>query len=143
MIDVKIKMDDGVAAPFYATVGAAGFDLSSTQNHILMPGETTLVGTGLYFEIPEGYELQVRPRSGVSLKTGLRVANSPGCVDSDFRGEVKVILHNAGDRVEKISKGDRIAQGILSQVPKANFIIVEQLSETDRGTGGFGSTGIK
>jgi dUTP pyrophosphatase len=141
MISVKLKMDEGASIPFYATPGASGFDISSMEDYIIFPGETVLVKTGLYFDIPEGYELQIRPRSGVSFKTGLRVANSPGTIDADYRGEVKVIMCNQGSNIEKISKGDRIAQGVFAEVPKATFILDEQLSETERGAGGFGSTG--
>jgi len=138
--------------PKYATSGAAGFDLVSTESIILWPGETRAINTGLMFEIPPGFEMQIRPRSGLSLKTMLRVANSPGTVDSDFRGQVAVILTHSGTRsynanaeangpAEIIKVGDRIAQGVIVPVLQAQFEEVTELSDTERGTGGFGSTG--
>lgn len=142
--EVKVKVKKIISTakiPQYQTSGAAGFDLASVISTTIMPGETALVGTGLSFEIPEGYEMQVRPRSGVSAKTNVRVANSPGTIDSDFRGEVKVILHNHGPQPFKIEEGDRIAQGLIAPVYKAIFEEAEELSQSDRGVGGFGSSG--
>jgi dUTP pyrophosphatase len=153
------KLSPDAVVPRYATPGSVGFDLVATEDVSLLPGETKLVSTGLSFEIPEGYELQVRPRSGVSLKTKLRVANAPGTVDSDFRGAVSVIMTNtstarsqgfAGTIGEatavvteaiQIKKGERIAQGVIAPVIQAEFEVAEDLSETERGAGGFGSTG--
>lgn len=139
---VKIKrLNDNAVIPQYATPGAAGFDLHASENRTIFPGETALVPTGLSIEIPNGYEMQVRPRSGVSLKTGLRVANSPGTVDSDYRGEVCIIMHNTGDAGLDIFSGDRIAQGVICPVLQVSFEEVDDLSDTKRGSGGFGSTG--
>lgn len=140
-IPVKIKTINGANVPKYETAGAAGFDLASTEMSIIAPGETVLIGTGLFMEIPEGYELQIRPRSGMSVKTKLRVANSPGTIDSDYRGEIKIILTNHGTDYRTINVGDRIAQGVLAPVYQARFVKVELMSETERGDGGFGSTG--
>ena len=102
-----------------------------------------MIPTGLFFEIPEGYEIQIRPRSGLAAKNGVTVLNTPGTIDSDYRGEIKIILINLGDEDFVINSGDRIAQMIVAPVTQADFSIVENLSETERGTGGFGSTGVK
>ena len=133
--------------PKYATLGAAGFDLVSIEDITVYPGETKFVRVGLIIEVPAGYELQVRPRSGLSLKTNLRVANSPGTVDSDYRGEIGVIIDNKSHYIQsdcksvEIKKGDRIAQGVIAPVEQVEFVEVKELSETARGSGGFGSTG--
>jgi dUTP pyrophosphatase len=145
---VKIKkLHPDAVIPTYATEGSAGFDLVAIEDTIVEPGHTALVKTGLSVEIPVGYELQVRPRSGNSLKTKLRVANSPGTVDSDYRGEVCVIVDNTaayfppnGGSLE-IKKGHKIAQGVICPIFQAEFEEVEDLSSTARGAGGFGSTG--
>jgi dUTP pyrophosphatase len=129
--------------PKYQTQQAAGFDFHTTEPVTVMPGETKLVPTGLAVAVPEGFELQVRPRSGLSAKTGIRVANAPGTVDSDYRGEIKVILHNTGEVPFFISVGDRIAQGVICPVFRAEFEEVEELGQTERGAGAFGSTGVK
>lgn len=136
------KLSEKAIIPQYQTSGAAGFDFHSTENVIVMPGETKLVGTGLAFSVPEGKELQVRPRSGLSAKTGIRVANSPGTVDQDYRGEVKIILHNTGDLPFTIKEGDRIAQGVVCPVFRESFVVVDDLDETERGSGAFGHTGV-
>lgn len=189
-MNVKVKRLNGEAViPQYAKPGDSGFDLVATEDVIIAPGEAALVSTGLAFEIPEGFELQVRPRSGVSLRTKLRVANTPGTIDSSYRGEVKVIIDNIAhldfeiDRVNStepyelwpvmqnayhtidgsgdspqgnvlteetvpvwtyiIRKGDRIAQGVIAPVIRANLIETDgELTETERGDGGFGSTGV-
>jgi dUTP pyrophosphatase len=153
---VKVKkLHPDAILPTYATDGSSGFDLVAIETVGIPAGKTGLIRTGLSFEIPKGYELQVRPRSGVSSKTKLRVANSPGTVDSDFRGEVCVIIdntetecndsfgngcgcHSEGPRW--IEKGSRIAQGVICPIVKAEFQVVESLQETARGAGGFGST---
>jgi dUTP pyrophosphatase len=136
--------------PEFATDGASGFDLRADlgedETITLGVGEYTMVPTGLYFEIPEGFELQVRPRSGLAAKHGVTVLNSPGTVDSDYRGEVKVILINHGTKPFVIENGERIAQGVIGGVMGKKMITfesVEELSDTERGEGGFGSTGIK
>jgi dUTP pyrophosphatase len=151
-VKVKIKkLHPDVLIPTYATAGASGFDLVAIEEVELQPGETKLVKTGLSIEIPVGFELQIRPRSGLSLKTSLRVANSPGTVDSDYRGEICIIMTNAsgykskGNTLEyvisKVKKGDRIAQGVICPVVQVELEVVEELDDTDRGAGGFGSTG--
>lgn len=135
--------------PRYATLGASGFDLHALEDTIVYPGETKLIKTGLSMSIPLGYELQIRPRSGTSLKTSLRVANAPGTVDSDYRGEICIIISNIhGSEMynekyrEEIKKGDRIAQGVICPVTTAEFEEVDNLNSTERGSGGFGSTGV-
>lgn len=139
---VKIKLKEGVEVPKYATKGSAAFDIAALGMYMLNPGETTLIDTGIFLEIPEGYELQIIPRSGLSYKTGFRIANTPGCVDSDFRGEIKIIGQNTGKDVFMIGHGDRIAQGKLVEIEQAEFEVVTELSQTERGEGGFGSTGV-
>lgn len=152
-MNVKIKLlSPNAVLPKYETEGAAGFDLTALEDVNFAPGETRLVKTGLSIEIPRGYELQIRPRSGTSLRTPLRVANAPGTIDSDYRGEICVIMTNTSvshvnlgtHKIEgwmKISSGERIAQGVICPVIQAKFEAVEELSVTDRGAGGFGSTG--
>lgn len=140
------KLQDDVALPKYARKGDAGFDLVAANDVIIEPGETIAVPTGLAFAVPEGYEIQVRPRSGLSLNTRLRVANAPGTIDSGYRGELAVLLSNEdfiedGGLTVIIRKGDRIAQGVLAEVPTASFEEVDELDETERGSKGFGSTG--
>lgn len=133
--------------PKYATSGSAGFDLRSNENVVIKAGKYALVSTGLYFELPPNMELQVRSRSGLAAKFGVAVLNSPGTVDSDYRGEVKVILINHGEMDFNISKGDRIAQAVVAMNCGNNFINLNKVNElnenTDRGSGGFGSTGLK
>lgn len=133
--------------PEYATSGASGFDLRANENTVLKAGEFKGISTGLYFELPLGYEIQVRPRSGLAFKNGVTVLNSPGTVDSDYRGEIKVILINHSKVDFNIAKGDRIAQAVIATVLAKNFINLKRVSsisnDTNRGTGGFGSTGIK
>jgi dUTP pyrophosphatase len=133
--------------PKYESTGAAGADIKAALGHnekmVIKPGERLLIPTGLSMEIPQGYEIQVRPRSGLSFKTGLMILNSPGTIDSDYRGEVKVIMGNLGKKDEIITHGDRIAQIVLCPVTQATFTDSFDLSETSRGAGGFGSTGMK
>lgn len=140
------KLHEDAVTPKYATPGASGFDLVAIEDVTFNLWETKLVRTGLAVDTGYGYELQVRPRSGLSLKTGLRVANSPGTVDSDYRGEVCVIMQltpdGKGTNGYTIKKGDRIAQGVLCPVVnRADIEVVNYLDETSRGSGGFGSTG--
>jgi deoxyuridine 5'-triphosphate nucleotidohydrolase len=127
--------------PAYATEGAAGMDLLAARAMTLPPGGRALVPTGLAIAIPQGFEMQVRPRSGLALKHGVTVLNAPGTVDSDYRGEVGVILLNTGDAPFAIARGDRIAQAVFAPVVRAAFEEVVVLPETTRGAGGFGSTG--
>lgn len=145
-ITVKIRRDAASAdipLPSYATPGSAGMDLRSCETTSLAPGEYKAVGTGIFLEIPEGFEGQVRPRSGLALKHGITLLNSPGTVDSDYRGEIKVILVNHGPETFEIAVGDRIAQIIFGRVYTAELAENADLHETERASGGFGSTGIK
>jgi dUTP pyrophosphatase len=136
------KLNVDAKSPSYATSGSAGFDLSSTENLTLNAGGKAIVGTGLAFDIPEGYELQIRPRSGLAAKFGITVLNSPGTIDSDYVDEVKIILQNTGASEFIIKKGDRIAQAVFSPVVQAALKEAEEIDLTkDRG-GGFGSTGV-
>ena len=131
--------------PQYATAGAAGMDIRAflPEPVTLKSLERYLIPTGLYFEIPEGFEAQVRPRSGLAIKHGITVLNSPGTIDSDYRGEVKVILINLSDQNQTINNGERIAQVIFSKVERASLALVNQLEQSSRGEGGFGHTGVK
>ncbi len=135
--------------PTYATEGAVGMDVraclpTGDRNMRIFPGERKAIPTGLAVQVPEGYELQVRPRSGISLKTDLLMVNSPGTIDTDYRGEVHVILGNFGKELIYIHHGDRVAQWVISPVvkPILHYVTFEELTHTKRGTGGFGSTGI-
>jgi dUTP pyrophosphatase len=130
--------------PSYATAGAAGADLCAAvaSELVLDPGERTAVPTGLMLEIPEGYEGQVRPRSGLAIKTGLTIVNAPGTIDSDYRGELKVLLINLGSESVSIVRGDRIAQLLIAPVTRSAFIETDGVSASERGEGGFGSTGV-
>jgi len=135
------KLNNEAILPKYQTKEAAGFDLHSIEDVVIKPGERKLIGTGLAFEIEYGYEVQIRPRSGLAYKHAITVLNTPGTIDSDYRGEIKVLLINLGDEEFTIKKGDRIAQAIIAPVIQAKIIEVENLSDTIRGSGGFGSTG--
>lgn len=126
--------------PELATLNSSGFDLSSVEEVTLGTGDRVVVDTGISLEIPEGYEGQVRPRSGLAFKFGITVLNSPGTLDADYRGPVKVILYNTGPEYT-VNLGDRVAQLVIQQVPKVKFEVVPELSVTERGAGGFGSTG--
>lgn len=147
---IKIKqLHKDAVIPTYHTHGSSGFDLHALEDVKLLPGETKLVKTGLAMEVPYEYEVQIRPRSGISLKTPLRVANSPGTVDSDYRGEVCVVMQNTSrawrwpwTKGLLIKKGDRVAQGVICNVYRPHMVVttVDNLTETDRGDGGFGST---
>jgi dUTP pyrophosphatase len=131
----------GLPLPAYATSGAAGMDIVSAEAVSIAPGARHAVATGLSVAIPDGYEIQVRPRSGLALKHGITVPNTPGTIDSDYRGELKVILINLGDEPFAIARGDRVAQLVLAPVVQAAWDEVEELDATERGEGGFGSTG--
>lgn len=136
---------EGLELPAYETLGAAGMDVRAAfpkdEPVMLMPGERTMVPTGLSVAIPQGYELQMRPRSGLAAKHGITCLNSPGTIDSDYRGELKVILINHGAEAFTIARGERIGQILLAPVTRLVWEQVESLDETDRGSGGFGSTG--
>jgi len=143
-VPVKIqKVHADAKVPAYQTVGAAGCDVCSVGHWQLEPGKREAIPTGLSVEIPQGYEIQVRPRSGLALKKGVTVLNTPGTIDSDYRGEVKIILVNLSHETFKIEPGERIAQLVLAPCVQADFQLAESLSTTDRGAGGFGSTGVK
>jgi len=135
------KLNEEAIIPAYQSELAAGFDLHSIEDCILKPGERKLIKTGLAFEIEKGYEVQIRPRSGLAFKHGITVLNSPGTIDADYRGEIMVLLINLGSEEFEIKKGDRIAQGVVAPVVQATFIETDELSDTKRGSGGFGSTG--
>jgi dUTP pyrophosphatase len=144
MIEIELKRlphGEGLAAPTYATEGAAGLDVVAAEELTLAPGQRHAVATGFAIAIPEGYEVQVRPRSGLALKHGVTCLNTPGTIDHDFRGEVKVILANLGSEPFEVRRGERIAQLVPAPVLKAVFREVDELGETSRGVGGFGSTG--
>jgi len=133
----------GLPLPDYSTDGAAGADLFAAESdpRVVQSGQRVAVPTGLVFEIPEGFEGQVRPRSGLALRSGLTVVNAPGTIDSDYRGEVKVLLVNLSSEPVTIQRGDRIAQLVIAPVTRAKFSEASELSESHRGDGGFGSTG--
>jgi len=145
VVKVKRISDEfnDIPIPEYSTKGSAGMDIrAAIENEIVLKsGEFTLVPTNLIFEIPEGYEIQVRPRSGLAIKQGITVLNSPGTIDSDYRGEVKIILINLGEDDYKISRGERIAQLVVSKVYQAKFSEVANLNDSHRGEGGFGHSG--
>ncbi|MFM7027499.1 MAG: dUTP diphosphatase [Chakrabartia sp.] len=137
----RLPHGEGLPLPAYATEGAAGMDVVAAEDLDLAPGARHAVATGFAMAIPEGYEVQVRPRSGLALKHGITCLNTPGTIDSDYRGEVKVILANLGDTPFPIRRGERIAQLVPAPVQRARFALVNSLDETERGFGGFGSTG--
>lgn len=143
-VDIPIITESAAELPHYASTGASGADVKAfiTEDIILAPGETRLIPTGLRFSIPVGYEIQVRPRSGLALKHQITCLNSPGTIDADYRGELGVILVNFGKEPFRITPGMRIAQLVLAPVVQANFILVKELLETVRGSGGFGHTGV-
>lgn len=144
-IEVRVKRLNhgaGLPLPDYASNGAAGMDICAAESLILRAGRRHAVATGFAFAIPDGYEVQVRPRSGLALKNGITCLNTPGTIDSDYRGEVKVILANLGEDDFQITKGDRIAQIVVAPVTHAAMVEVDEIDETLRGAGGFGSTGV-
>ena len=143
-VKVQIKkLSEDAVIPQYAHKTDAGADVYAIEDVTLKPHETQLIKTGISVAIPVGYEIQVRPRSGLSLKTGLRVANAPGTIDSDYRGEVCVIMTNTANLSQTINKGDKIAQLVISAVPMIDWVEVDELDSTERGEGGFGSTDKK
>ena len=146
-ISIKVKIlphGEGLPLPQYMTAHAAGMDVVAAvlNDFTLKPGECKLVPTGLQLEIPEGYEVQIRPRSGLALKNQITLLNSPGTIDADYRGEVGVIMMNLGKNDFVIKRGDRIAQAVVAEVIQAKLEIVEAVSATTHGAGGFGSTGV-
>jgi len=140
-MQIKVERIGDITLPEYKSDGASGFDIKAAENVVVLPYTTALISTGLKFEIPKGYEIQIRSRSGLA-RSGLIVLNQPGTVDSDYRGEVKVLLHNMGTDRYGVTKGERIAQGVLCPVLRAVFVEGD-LTITERGEGGFGSTGVK
>lgn len=140
---VKIINSSGNELPSYQTESSAGMDLRANLDKqvVLKPMQRALIPTGLFIELPQGFEAQIRPRSGLALKSGITVLNSPGTIDADYRGEVQVLLINLSDKDFTIENGDRIAQMIVAAYEKVAWLPVEVLSETNRGTGGYGSTG--
>ena len=141
---IKIqKINNDAVVAHYVHKGDAGMDLYSVEEVILAAGERKLIGTGLKFEIPMGFELQVRPKSGLAANFGVTVLNTPGTVDSGYRGEVKVILYNSSKNEYQVKKGEKIAQAVIAKYEEAEIEEVAELSETSRGDGGFGSTGLK
>lgn len=137
----RLPHGEGLPLPSYASNGAAGLDVVAAESLVLEPGSRAAVATGFAVAIPEGYEIQVRPRSGLALKNGVTCLNTPGTIDSDYRGEVKIILANLGQEAFHVRRGERIAQLVPAPVLKASFVEEDELGETDRGSGGFGSTG--
>lgn len=142
-MQVSIINQSNNPLPTYATLGASGMDIRAnlTASLTILPLERTLVPTGLFIELTPGLEAQVRPRSGLALKQGITCLNSPGTIDADYRGEIKVILINLSNEIQTINNGDRIAQIVIQKVEQINWQLVHNINETDRGTGGFGSTG--
>ncbi|MCH7992606.1 MAG: dUTP diphosphatase [Gemmatimonadetes bacterium] len=138
----RLPSNPDLPLPERATAHAAGYDVRSADaSVVLRPGEIRLVNTGLLMELPEGVECQVRPRSGLALKYGVTLPNSPGTIDPDYRGELRVIMQNLGSEVVTLERGERIAQLVFARFETPQVVEVERLSDTDRGTGGFGSTG--
>lgn len=142
VLKIDLELVDGGVAPEYQTSGAAGMDLRCIEAFELKPMERKAVRTGLKIALPVGYEAQVRPRSGLALKHGISMVNSPGTIDSDYRGEIHVILINLGQDIVRFENGDRVAQLVVAPVTKAEWNLVTSLDQTDRGIGGFGSTGV-
>jgi dUTP pyrophosphatase len=143
---MRLDHADGLELPSYETKGSAGMDIRAAvledEKLTLSPNQRVLVPTGLIFEIPQGYEIQIRPRSGLAFKNGVTCLNTPGTIDSDYRGEIKVLLINLGLEEFEISRGMRIAQMVVAPVTQAKLLETNELGETDRGAGGFGSTGV-
>jgi dUTP pyrophosphatase len=144
-IEINIINRSGNSLPHYATEGSSGMDIRAhlDSSIVLQPLERVLVPTGLFAELPENYELQIRPRSGMAFKQGITCLNTPGTIDSDYRGEIKVLLINLSSDKQTIENGDRIAQMVLAKVEKANLIETNKINETPRGEGGFGHSGKK
>jgi dUTP pyrophosphatase len=144
-LSIKIVNKSTNELPSYATVGSSGMDIRAfiSEPLVLQPSERLLVPTGLFVEIPLGYEIQIRPRSGLAIKQGITCLNTPGTIDADYRGEIKVILINLSKEPQTILPGDRIAQMVVQKVEQVQWVAVDELNESERGSGGFGSTGSK
>jgi dUTP pyrophosphatase len=143
-VEIKVINNSTNDLPHYATEGAAGMDIRAnlTDTVLLAPLERQLIPTGIFMEIPMGYEIQVRPRSGLALKNGLTCLNTPGTIDSDYRGEIKVLLINLSNEIQQINNNDRIAQLVVAKVENAILVKVNELNDTSRAAGGFGHTGV-
>jgi dUTP pyrophosphatase len=141
-VEVRITLEEGATLPLYQTSGSAGLDLCTNEDFDIKPLERRFVGTGLRIALPSGFEAQVRPRSGLAVKHGITMLNSPGTIDSDYRGEIKLIMINLGEKVVSFNRGDRVAQLVVSPAIHAQLQLVVTLDDTERGTGGFGSTGV-
>ena len=144
-MEIKVINASRYELPKHATSGSAGLDLRSNEEYItpIEPFGRKLIHTGIHIELPQGYEAQIRPRSGLAIKKGLTVLNSPGTIDSDYRGEIGVILYNSSNEVATIEPGERIAQMVIAKYERVELVDVNSLNETDRGDGGFGHTGTK
>ncbi len=142
-VTIPITLSADAQLPAYESEGAAGMDLRCTEDFELQPMERKGIPTGLKVAIPLGYEGQVRPRSGLAIRLGLSMVNTPGTIDSDYRGEIKVLMINLGQEVVKVSKGERIAQLVICPIARAEWKITQELDDTTRGEGGFGSTGTQ
>lgn len=142
-IEVKIVNNSQNQLPEYATMGSAGMDIRASleKPQVLQPFERALIPTGIFIELPEGYEAQIRPRSGLAIKQGITVLNTPGTIDADYRGEIKIILINLSQHEQVIQSGDRVAQVVIQSVEQVQWKPVRQLAETERNAGGFGHTG--
>lgn len=145
MVKVNIINESDNQLPAYETEGSSGMDLRASLSEpiSLKPLQRVLIPTGLFIELPQGYEAQIRPRSGLAIKKGLSLLNTPGTIDSDYRGEIKIILINLSNETAQVHHGERIAQMIISKYDQITFVEVNELSETTRGEGGFGHTGVK
>lgn len=144
LIDIDIKkLHNDAVIPYYNFDGDSGFDLHSVEYHYICPNQQALVKTGLAMAIPEGFEMQIRPRSGLALKHQITLTNSPGTIDSTYRGEIGIIIYNLGQYPFIVQSGDRVAQGVIQPVYHAVFHETDTLSETDRSSGGYGHTGLK
>jgi len=143
-VKIKVKKLHAEAiTPSYANLGDAGMDILSCEDSVILSGERKLISTGLSFEVPLGYEMQIRPKSGLALNHGLTIVNTPGTLDSGYRGELKVILFNTDKNSFEVKKGQKIAQAVINKVEEAHLEEVEELNESIRGKGGFGSTGLR
>lgn len=146
MIRIQVKRlpgSEGLPLPAFETAGAAGMDLRACEETVLGPGERALVPTGLSIAVPPGHEAQIRPRSGLAIKHGVTVLNAPGTIDSDYRGEIRIVLINHGDRDFRIARGDRVAQLVVAPVVRPQLVETGSLDDTKRGDGGFGSSGVR
>ncbi|MBS4064365.1 MAG: dUTP diphosphatase [Chitinophagaceae bacterium] len=143
MLKVKIINQSNHPLPQYATTGSSGMDLRAYINETvtLQPLERTLIPTGLFIELPQGYEAQIRPRSGLAMKQGITCLNTPGTIDADYRGEIKIILINLSNEIQSVQNGDRIAQMVIQKVEQVEWELSVEIEETERSAGGFGSTG--